>query len=259
MAQRRHHYEQAFEVYLRSRRIPYVAVDEAKKALLPLQSAACLDARFGDCGGTGGGDASSDLLTADAPEGAWATRSAAAAREGPARGKHGSLKSFDFVLYGEGTNLLAEVKGRRVGRRAAPVAGRPARDVAAKTSQAGLGSCRLECWCTRDDVHSLQRWERLFGSGFEGALVFVYWCDEMPPDALFEEVFEHRDRWYAIRTVLVGPYARAMRTRSPKWGTVDVAPRTFDQICMPLAGRAHSSGDGSGLNVPPVPAMALLA
>lgn len=35
MAQRRHHYEQAFEHYLRWRRIPYVAVDEAKKALLP--------------------------------------------------------------------------------------------------------------------------------------------------------------------------------------------------------------------------------
>lgn len=35
MAQRCHHYEQAFEHYLRSRRMPYVAVDEAKKALLP--------------------------------------------------------------------------------------------------------------------------------------------------------------------------------------------------------------------------------
>ena len=35
MAQRRFHYEQAFEHYLRANRIPYVAVDEAKKALLP--------------------------------------------------------------------------------------------------------------------------------------------------------------------------------------------------------------------------------
>lgn len=36
MAQRRFHYEQAFEHYLRANRVPYVAVDEAKKALLPL-------------------------------------------------------------------------------------------------------------------------------------------------------------------------------------------------------------------------------
>ena len=33
MAQRRFHYEQAFEHYLRSNTIPYVAVDEAKRAL----------------------------------------------------------------------------------------------------------------------------------------------------------------------------------------------------------------------------------
>jgi hypothetical protein len=33
MAQRRFHYEQAFEHYLRAHKIPYVAVDEAKRAL----------------------------------------------------------------------------------------------------------------------------------------------------------------------------------------------------------------------------------
>lgn len=35
MTQRRFHYEQAFEHYLRSNRVPYVAVDEARKSLLP--------------------------------------------------------------------------------------------------------------------------------------------------------------------------------------------------------------------------------
>jgi len=35
MAQRRFHYEQAFEHYLRANRVPYIAVDEAKKALPP--------------------------------------------------------------------------------------------------------------------------------------------------------------------------------------------------------------------------------
>lgn len=34
MAQRRFHYEQAFEHYLRANRVPYVAVDEARKALI---------------------------------------------------------------------------------------------------------------------------------------------------------------------------------------------------------------------------------
>lgn len=35
MAQRRFHYEQAFEAFLRANRMPYIAVDEARKTLLP--------------------------------------------------------------------------------------------------------------------------------------------------------------------------------------------------------------------------------
>jgi len=34
MAKRSNHYEAAFEEYLRQRQIPYVAVDEKKRALL---------------------------------------------------------------------------------------------------------------------------------------------------------------------------------------------------------------------------------
>ncbi len=76
MAQRRFHYDQAFEQYLRRRAVPYVAVDEAKRALQ----------RDGDysCG-------------VDA---------------GP--GDTVALKSFDFVVYSEsGPNLLVDVKGRK--------------------------------------------------------------------------------------------------------------------------------------------------
>src|SRR5690349_17677847 len=100
------HYEAAFAHYLREARIPYVAVDEARKTLIP-----------------------------------------------PAAHAPGALKSFDFVLYGPGQNLLVDVKGRRL---APPSAHRPSR--------------RLECWATRDDLDSLLAWERLFGEGFAAAL-----------------------------------------------------------------------------------------
>ncbi len=75
MAQRRHHYECAFEQYLRETRIPYVAVNEARKALLPARAA---------------------LQT---------TRPG----EGPE-----TLKNFDFVVYGDTPNLLVEIKGRKL-------------------------------------------------------------------------------------------------------------------------------------------------
>ena len=76
MAQRRFHYEQAFEHYLRANRIPYVAVDEAKKALMP----------------------------------ATAKRQAAKSVDAVA-----ALKSFDFVVYAPHGNLLVDVKGRMFG------------------------------------------------------------------------------------------------------------------------------------------------
>ncbi len=188
--QRRHHYEHALEAYLRARRIPYVAVDEARKALMP--------------------DGAIEPLS----DGSRA------------------LKSFDLVIYGEGSNLLVEVKGRRIVPRRARVPG-------ARSPGAGPVSspsaARLECWVTQDDVESLERWESLFGPAFEAAFVFVYWCDELPPDALFEEIFESGSRWYAIKCVRVRDYRGSMRTRSPKWKTVDLSPKVFARLAGPLA------------------------
>ena len=194
MAQRRHHYEQAFEHYLRSRRIPYVAVDEAKKALLPEEARFRPGALPAGCG----------------------------------EGEGGSLKSFDFVLYGPQRNLLCEVKGRKVGAR--------------------KGS-RLECWVTQEDVLSLGRWERLFGDGFTAAFVFIYWCDEQPALPLFEEIFEFHERWYAVRAVTLASYAAGMRPRSQKWQTVHMAAADFDRasrgLCGRLGGMPGVAGDGS--------------
>jgi hypothetical protein len=188
VTQRRHHYERAFEDYLRERRIPYVAVDEAKKALLP--------------------EPLQNSPRVFAPPGA-----------------PGAIKSFDFVIYGQRSNLLVEVKGRRI------------REVARAHEGRVVPRPRLDSWVTREDVESLGIWERLFGEGFGAAFVFVYWCDEQPPDALFAEVFESRGRWYAVRMVSRPAYAAAMRTRSPKWGTVHVKPAEFEKISRALTER----------------------
>jgi hypothetical protein len=163
MAQRRFHYDQAFEHYLRSRQIPYVAVDEAKKAL------------------------------------------------------HGAaaLKSFDFVVYGQtGANLLVDVKGRK---------------------HSGRSRRSLDNWVTQEDVADLEKWQEVFGSGFRAALVFLYWCEAQPPDALFHEIFCFKDRWYAVLAVAVDEYRRHMTVRSPRWNTVHVPAAAFDRLACPLA------------------------
>jgi hypothetical protein len=187
MAQRRHHYERALEAYLRERRVPYVAVNEAKKALLPR-----------------GAD-----LTME--------------RDGERR----SLKGFDFVVYGNGSNLLLEAKGRRLPR--------------LRLKDGSPAKARLESWVTRDDVESLRAWSTLFGEGFEPVFVFVYWCDDVPPDGLFSEVFEHGGRWYTLRCVTLGDYAACMKTRSPKWGTVNLPAADYERLWRRLLAAPDAS------------------
>ena len=174
MAQRRFHYEQAFEHYLRANRIPYVAVDEARKALLP------------------------------------------------AGHSMRSIKSFDFVVYGSQRNLLVDVKGRMYGG---------ARSSGSRGgSRGGGGGARYESWVTQDDVDSLVQWQELFGGEFTAVFVFLYCLRRQPPDALFEEVFEYGDRWYAPREVQLDEYQREMVPRSGKWGTVHVPAAKFMRI-----------------------------
>lgn len=160
------HYEAAFEALLRARRIPYVAVDEARRTLLP-----------------------------EAP------------------GAPTDLKSFDFVVYGPRENLLIEIKGRRA------------------------AGARAESWTTADDVHSLLRWETLFGAGFTASILFLCWADDQPRDGAFHEVFSHNGRWYAPRLVRARDYAALMRPRSPRWGTVDLAPAQFRRVSTGFTGQ----------------------
>ena len=162
MVQRRFHYDRAFEYYLRAKAIPYVGVDEARKALY-----------------------------------------------GPKK-----LKSFDFVVYARvGNNLLVDVKGRK---------------------HSGRSRRQLDNWVTEDDIKDLQQWQRVFGQGFSAALVFLYWCEAQPPDALFHEIFEHDDRWYAVLGVPLDQYRKHMRPRSAKWKTVHVPAADFGRIAHPL-------------------------
>lgn len=205
MAQRRHHYEHAFEGYLRGARIPYISVDEAKKSLLPP-----LVARGTRRAGVGA------LPT----EGAGATRDA------------GSLKSFDFVVYGEGTNLLVEVKGRRLPQ--------------IRLRDGSPAKARMDSWVTLDDIEALWRWRELFGPEFEPVFVFMYWCQGVPPDGLFVETIEHRGRWYTPRAIGLDAYTSAMRVRSPKWRTVCLSVSDFEALSVPFAGAGAGAGTGSG-------------
>jgi hypothetical protein len=196
MAQRRHHYERAFEELLRRHRVPYVAVDESRRSLLPLPAIRGTD-------DLGAGDRGAESLN-DAQ----------------------SLKSFDFVIYAPGGNLLVDIKGRLLKGAASDGSGK-----------ANNRRPRLESWVASEDVSHLQAWSAMFGAEFQAAFVFLYASDQPPTTDLFDEIFEYDGTWYAPRVVGVDQYAAAMRVRSPRWGTVDLEPEIFLDLGGPLLAR----------------------
>ena len=200
MGQRRHHYEQAFQRYLRDSRIPYICVNEAKKALLPPGAMLNTTGSLGGELGIEQGVQSSDHL----------------GNEKASR----KLKNFDFVVYGSGSNLLVEIKGRRL--------------PAIRLKDGTPAKPRMESWVTLDDIEALSRWRELFGPEFEPVFVFVYWCDDVPPDGLFVETVEHHQRWYTLRAITLDDYVRAMKVRSPRWRTMNLSTEDFEALSCPF-------------------------
>jgi hypothetical protein len=127
-----------------------------------------------------------------------------------------SLKSLDFIVQSSrGTTWLVDVKGRRF----------PAGDEARQY---------WKNWSTRDDLRAMAAWERLFGEGFHGLLVFVYAItgDRSPLPA--EQLFAFRDRLYAFVGVRLADYACFARPITAAWQTVALPSRKFREIARPL-------------------------
>ncbi len=157
-----------------------------------------------------------------------------------ARQDETAIKFFDFVIYDHAasagekpTNLLVELKGRRIGSFSTK---------GGDVDRTPRPAARMECWTTRADIASLLEWEKLFGEQFEACVVFVYWCDDEPPAPLFQEVFEFEHRWYALRSIPVRTYAKHMKVRSPRWGTLDIPQDIFERVSQPFAAKAKDVG-----------------
>jgi hypothetical protein len=129
------------------------------------------------------------------------------------------VKSLDFIVCGHhGSRWLIDVKGRRF------PAGREERPR------------RIwECWSTREDVISLQRWAERFGPGYQPLLVFMYHLlPYAPPVGVDDEVWNWHGRRYLLRAVPVLDYQRWMRLRSPKWDTVMLSRAAYQQVAKPF-------------------------
>ncbi len=129
------------------------------------------------------------------------------------------VKSFDFLLYRPGEKTwLADVKGR-------------------KFPYDGKGGKRYwENWVTREDIEGLSCWEKAFGKGYLSVFVFAYWVIGAPRREPTRDLHLFRQEYYAFLWVPAATYAAHARTRSPRWKTVSVPARTFQELANPLAG-----------------------
>ncbi len=122
-----------------------------------------------------------------------------------------SLKSLDFVVSApDGQRWLVDVKGRQF--------------------PSGRRRKYWTNWTTEEDLHSLARWERLFGSGFSALLVFAYQIvgDRAPlPE---DQLLAFREGLYAFVGIRRADYAQAARRISPRWGTVSIPTEQFRSL-----------------------------
>ncbi|MCF7958765.1 MAG: HYExAFE family protein [Phycisphaerae bacterium] len=180
------HYERAFESYLHYRGLSYVAIDQARKAVMAGES----------------------------------------------------LKSFDFIAYPRsGPKLLIDVKGRKLSSR--------------HFSAGRLG----QNWATQDDITSMGDWEEVFGDDYQSIFVFAYWLYDKPPEehtgcpsrspgmknlnGTVDDHYFYQQRYYAFFIADIVAYKRSMKTRSPKWKTVFVPARSFQQLSEPFERILH--------------------
>jgi hypothetical protein len=125
---------------------------------------------------------------------------------------------MDFIVYSDRpVNLLVDVKGRRF------------------PSGGEAGHNKWENWTTPDELESLSHWERIFGNGFRGLLVFAYHVWQTRYLSEVEVPFEFRDRVYAFYGVWAEDYQAAMRTRSTSWDTVTLPSAEFRRLRKPIA------------------------
>lgn len=128
--------------------------------------------------------------------------------------ERGSIKNLDYLVSPRvGLTWLVDVKGRRF---------------------PGSGKQYWKNWTTREDLRGLANWERLFGSGSGGLLVFAYLLlgDRTPLPV--EELFSHKGQWYAFLAIRWFDYASAARPISVKWGTVAMPTQRFRELAQPV-------------------------
>jgi len=127
------------------------------------------------------------------------------------------LKSFDLIVYPRCKGrLIVDVKGRKL--------------PAGAWRQRRWG----QSWTTAEDLIGLQGWEEVFGRDYLGIFVFAYWVVGVEPDEADLADICLDGRHYVFVAAERCGYQVRCKPRSPRWGTVFVPAKPFDNLVQPF-------------------------
>jgi len=218
MAKRDNHYEAAFEAYLRDRRLPYVAVDEAKRSRLSDGSLKSLDFLVSPNSGdfsetkesaglttTAAGDTASFNRLEEDGDGFvtedWGDWFSSGDEDHSTCDSVGQTTTAQLSAAVATTELQPPARDASEPTPPVPSAGNRKTwliDVKGRRFPAGRQKQYWKNWSTWDDVISMSRWQRLFGPGAAAMFVFAYEiCGDRSPLPA-EELFRFRSRIYGF-------------------------------------------------------------
>ena len=128
----------------------------------------------------------------------------------------GPIKNFDFLVHARSRHYIVDVKGKQF-----PQVSR-AREA------------YWENWIHFSDLEGLLAWERHFGEGYEGLLVYCYWLQLPPGDASAKRTIGLNGRDYLLAGIPARTYAENCRRRSTRWQAVDIPTKPFKALLRPI-------------------------
>ena len=137
----------------------------------------------------------------------------------------GPIKNFDFLVHHGSRHYIVDVKGRQF-------------------PQVSRGrETWWENWIHYADLEGLFAWERHFGEGYEGLLVYCYWLQLSADESGAQKTISVADRDYLIVGIEAKRFAENCRKRSAKWQALSIPAKTFTSLIRPIE-RYFANGSG---------------
>lgn len=127
------------------------------------------------------------------------------------------IKSFDFLVYPPNQPvIIAEIKGRTF-------------------KGSSFENLRgFECWVSTEDIDGLTQWQKILGKDHRAVIVFAYKIENVDVDFDGRDTYDYKAQKYVFFAVHLDDYKKFMKTRSPKWQTVNLPADKFRRCAVQL-------------------------